>query len=176
MDDLNLIIEAKTRKIRKGDSRYFDLNEEATLLLVSGYNIQLRARIIKEWRFYHEAFNNRQWRHDDTDVLKLVKKYQSEFEELGEVRFETALNTQGSSTEYAVLNEDQATYLITLFTNTDIVRKFKLRLVKEFRNALNTIAQNFADPPRTNLVTDKRKSMWDMTDALKEIRAELGKD
>ena len=40
--------------------------------VVSGYNRTLRNRIIKEWRFYREAFNNRQWRHADVEVQKRV--------------------------------------------------------------------------------------------------------
>lgn len=118
---------------------------------------------------------------DHRDVLKLVKQYLTEFEEFGGVRFQTAQGVRlpqggfAQSTEYAILNEDQATYLITLFNNTTQVRKFKRDLVKAFRAALNHIAKNFADPPRTGLITDKRMSMWDMTDALKEIRAENGK-
>jgi hypothetical protein len=45
----------------------------------------------------------------------------------------------GIALEYAELNEDQATYLITLFRNSDVVRKFKIQLVKAFRKALNEI-------------------------------------
>lgn len=48
------------------------------------------------------------------------------------------------------------------------VRRAILRKLKELESA-------YADPPRAGLLQDKRKSMWDMTDALKEIRAELGK-
>lgn len=80
---------------------------------------------------------------DHRDVLKLVKQYQAEFEEFNPLRFETALGKKlpqggyGQETEYAILSEDQATYLITLFTNTAIVRKFKRDLVKAFRKALD---------------------------------------
>lgn len=115
--------------------------------------------------------------HEST--IKLIRKYQSDFEELGQLGFEIGVVSSrgaGQATEYALLNEDQATYLITLFRNTPTVRKFKLNLVKAFRAALNEINKRYADPPRSGLITDKRKSMWDMTDALKEIRAENGKD
>ena len=125
--------------------------------------------------------------HEST--IKLIRKYKIEFESLGALVFETEqspkissdlesdeiLNKHGRLTEYAILNEDQATFLITLFRNTPTVLKFKLNLVKAFRKALDHIAKNYADPPRTGLITDKRKSMWDMTDALKEIREENGK-
>ena len=68
----DVVVEQKTRKSKRGDVRYFDLNENAALNIVSGYNRLLRNRIIKEWRFYREAFNNRQWRHDDVNVQKRV--------------------------------------------------------------------------------------------------------
>lgn len=113
------------------------------------------------------------------DVIRLIRRYQPMFETLGVLRFETRKpvgNTAGGRPEiYVNLNEDQATFLITLFDNTATVVNFKLRLVTEFRNALNTIAKNFADPPRHALLEDKRKSMWDMTSAVKLSRAERGK-
>ena len=68
----SVIIEQKTRKSKRGEVRYFDLDETASLLVASGYSVQLRLRIIKEWRFYREAFNNRQWRHADVEVQKRV--------------------------------------------------------------------------------------------------------
>ena len=116
---------------------------------------------------------------DHRDVIKLIRTYQADFEELGLVRFQTALISsagRGSPTEYAVLNEDQATYLVTLFNNTAVVRKFKLLLVKEFRQALNQIAKDFANPPRQGMLATKRSNHWDMTDALLECRTDAGKD
>ena len=68
----NVIVEQKVRKSKRGEVRYFELDENAALNVVSGYNRTLRNRIIKEWRFYREAFNNRQWRHDDVEVQKRV--------------------------------------------------------------------------------------------------------
>ena len=68
----NVVVESKVRKSKRGEVRYFELDENAALNVVSGYNRTLRNRIIKEWRFYREAFNNRQWRHDDVEVQKRV--------------------------------------------------------------------------------------------------------
>ena len=68
----NVIIELKERKSKRGDVRYFDLNEDASLAVVMQYSFRVKNRIIKEWRFYREAFNNRQWRHDDIEVQKRV--------------------------------------------------------------------------------------------------------
>jgi phage regulator Rha-like protein len=69
---------------------------------------------------------------DHASVIKLVRTYQSDLEEFGEVGFEIRPNPQGSPTEYALLNEQQSTLLLTYMRNTDIVRAFKKRLVREF--------------------------------------------
>lgn len=66
------------------------------------------------------------------NVLELVHKYLEDFQQFGLIAFETRFNTQGRQTEYANLNERQATLLISYMKNTDIIRAFKMRLVKEF--------------------------------------------
>lgn len=73
--------------------------------------------------------------NEHASVIALVRKYQADFGEFGGVRFqiepfETAGGTQ--SREIALLNEQQATLLLTYMRNTSIVRDFKKRLVKEF--------------------------------------------
>jgi phage regulator Rha-like protein len=110
-------------------------------------------------------------------VIHLVRKYQSDFEELGFLAFEMRKNrgTQGAPTELAILSEDQATYLITLFRNTPIVRRFKLTLVKAFRKALNEIKRLYEDPPRREILATKRHANPPLMDALFEWRAEQGK-
>ena len=70
--------------------------------------------------------------NDHASVIALTRKYQSDLEDFGEVRFEIRLNPQGSPTEYAILNEPQSTLLLTFMRNTDIVRAFKKKLVREF--------------------------------------------
>lgn len=72
------------------------------------------------------------------NVLELVRTYQADLEEFGPLAFETRKGEslpQGGfakSTEVAVLNEHQSTLVLTYMKNTDIVRSFKKRLVKEF--------------------------------------------
>ena len=108
-------------------------------------------------------------------VLQVIRKYAEQFASLGEVAFEMRLNPQGSPTEVAILNEDQATFAITLFRNTPAVLAFKLALVKAFRRALNRIQRDFANPPRQGILTAKRQSNRPMLDALIEAREEQGK-
>lgn len=72
---------------------------------------------------------------DHASVIKLVRTYLSDLDEFGPVGFEIHVvkRTQGGTpTEYAILNEQQSTLLLTYMRNTDIVRAFKKRLVREF--------------------------------------------
>lgn len=69
-------------------------------------------------------------------VIRLVRENTSDLEEFGMVGFEIQPKPTGqrggSDTEYAILNEQQSTLLMTYMRNNDIVRAFKKRLVKAF--------------------------------------------
>ena len=113
---------------------------------------------------------------EHASIIKLVRQYKEDFEEFGILRFEIAKRkTQGRKTEYAELNEDQATYLITLFRNNDVVRTFKKRLVKEFRKLVNELNRINSEPDRKATITEKRASAHLMTDSLLFVREMMGK-
>lgn len=68
-------------------------------------------------------------------VIRLIRNYVADLEEFGRVGFEIApFATSGGlqRREIAVLNEAQATLLMTYMRNTDVVRAFKKRLVRAF--------------------------------------------
>jgi phage regulator Rha-like protein len=115
------------------------------------------------------------------NAIKSIRKYQSKFEQLGALAFETRKGKKlpqggfAKNTEIALLNEDQATYLITMFRNTDIVLEFKLTLVKEFRKVVTELQRIQSDPNRANAIEYKRDAAKFMTDALKFIRDTAGK-
>lgn len=79
-------------------------------------------------------------------LMDNIRKYQSKFEELGLLPFEKEARPEGrhggGDVIYALLNEDQAYFLLTLSRNTDAVVSAKLALVKAFRNARGQIATN----------------------------------
>lgn len=86
--------------------------------------------------------------NEHASVIALVRKYQADFGEFGGVRFqiepfETAGGAQ--SREIALLNEQQATLLLTYMRNTSIVRDFKKRLVKEFWRMAKAVPAQPAD-------------------------------
>lgn len=70
------------------------------------------------------------------NLRELIEDNLSDFEEFGRVRFETAKPPEGTNggrpVKYAILNEEHATLLLTYMRNSDIVRDFKKRLVREF--------------------------------------------
>lgn len=68
-------------------------------------------------------------------VKLLFSKYKLEFEELGAITFQRQKprDTKGGGViKEFLLNEPQATYLTTLFSNNEKVRKFKIKLTKMF--------------------------------------------
>ncbi|WP_062388749.1 Rha family transcriptional regulator [Pseudomonas abietaniphila] len=68
---------------------------------------------------------------DHASVIKLVRTYQPDLEEFGLLDFKSE-STGGRPTEYAFLNDQQSTLLLTYMRNTEIVRAFKKKLVREF--------------------------------------------
>ena len=68
---------------------------------------------------------------DHASVIKLVRTYVKDLEEFGLLDFKSE-SSGGRPTEFALLNEQQATLLITYMRNNSIVRAFKMCLVKAF--------------------------------------------
>lgn len=106
--------------------------------------------------------------NDHASVIKLVRTYLADLEEFGSVAFETRSQARGNSgfeiqngegsdlkshpsgagrpTEYAKLNEQQSTLLLTYMRNGDVVRGFKKRLVHAFFQMAQQLAARKFDP------------------------------
>jgi len=85
---------------------------------------------------------------DHSTVIKLVRTYQDDLGDFGLLDFKSE-SRGGRPTEYALLNEQQATLLLTYMRNSDIVRAFKKRLVKAFfelRSGASGAMQALSDP------------------------------
>lgn len=66
-------------------------------------------------------------------VVALIKKYQADFEDFGHIEFsDLKSGKRGRPTKLVKLNEEQATLLMTYLENTEVVRKFKKELVRQF--------------------------------------------
>jgi len=79
-------------------------------------------------------------------IYALLLRYESDFKELGIMRFQIALlNTPGQPERYATLNEDQCYLLLTYSRNTAKVRRLKLYLVQTFREARQLLDMHKAE-------------------------------
>lgn len=70
-------------------------------------------------------------------VQKIISKYEDDIKDFGALRFEIRVlkheNYRGSTREKIYfLNEEQATFVITLLRNSKVVVKFKKELVRQF--------------------------------------------
>jgi len=67
-------------------------------------------------------------------ITRLIVTHKKELEEFGVMRFEITKPNElgGRPKTIYLLNEQQATLLTTFMKNSDVVKKFKVKLVKEF--------------------------------------------
>ncbi len=91
--------------------------------------------------------------------METIKTYESLIEqEFGVLRFQTAKPQEGSKggrpSEYALLTEDQSTFLMTLSRNTPEVVRCKISLVKAFSKAKELLKR------REQVVYDSRVPYW----------------
>jgi len=76
-------------------------------------------------------------------LLETIRKYDSEFNQLGILSFERKeINGRGQPEKYALLNEDQAVFALTLSRNTPEVVQLKLDLTVAFKNARQVATQS----------------------------------
>jgi phage regulator Rha-like protein len=66
------------------------------------------------------------------NVLALLDKYKSNFEELGILAFQTRKSKRGLPERFALINEDQSYLLLTFSGNTKHIVGLKVELVKAF--------------------------------------------
>jgi phage regulator Rha-like protein len=90
------------------------------LVMVKGNDIITDSLIIAEGTGYEHH-----------TITRKIRDFSNDFKELGNLDVTSKYNG-GNPVKIYNLNEPQASYLITLLENNDIVRRFKLDLVKEF--------------------------------------------
>lgn len=101
-------------------------------------------------------------------IQQLISKYESDFSEFGKVAFEMRPLESGQSTKVFLLNEEQATLLLTYMKNTEQIRIFKKNLVSQFykmrRFILERQTQTWIDSRKTGKLTRKAE-----TDTIKKL-------
>ncbi|MCU1073275.1 phage regulatory protein/antirepressor Ant [Stenotrophomonas maltophilia] len=87
--------------------------------------------------------------NDHASVIKLVRTYIADLQEFGGVGFEIQTFATGGGNqqrEFAELNEQQATLLLTYMRNSPIVRSFKKSLVRAFFDMAQKVKMQSSDP------------------------------
>lgn len=98
------------------------------------------------------------------NVIGMVRKYSDDLEEFGTLAFQTR-KSGGLPTEFAYLNEPQATLLMTYMKNTPIIREFKKRLVGAFYELAASRQYAMQNTPQNPVQT---KVSVNTTDLVKE--------
>lgn len=104
-------------------------------------------------------------------IQRILSKYIEDFEEFGQLRFEMrpVKYARGTNEEKVyLLNEEQATLLMTYLRNNEIVRKFKKNLVSQFykmrRFILEKQSKVWSDVRENN-----KQNRLKETDVIKEL-------
>ncbi len=109
-------------------------------------------------------------------VRELIKKYKADIEDFGTLLISNEESTGGRPMELFLLNEEQATFVITLLRNSKIVVKFKKELVRQFyamrRFLLERQSHQWNDTRITN--KENRLKETDVIKALVEYAKEQG--
>lgn len=109
-------------------------------------------------------------------VQRRIRDNESELSELGKVGFKIRATKSGQEQKIYLLNEQQATFLITLLKNTPVVVKFKLELVKQFyamrKVLLERQSQTWIETRQQGKLT--RKSETDVIQKLIEYAKQQG--
>lgn len=105
-------------------------------------------------------------------VIKLVRTHLPDFQELGRVRFKIqSFETNGGlqQRKYADLDEQQATFLMTLLRNSPRVIEFKKSLVKAFFHARSLLQNDYFS------LVQQHSSLTAVMDMEKDFASHCGK-
>lgn len=120
----------------------------------------LVEKIDGEWKASHQIIAKNTG-NEAISIRKLIDKYSNDFREFGKVSFKMTavseeklkINPDSKSQKIYYLNEQQATFLMTLLRNSKEIVYFKKTLVKTFYD-LRTLAQA---PVSTTKLENKRE-------------------
>jgi len=90
--------------------------------------------------------------HEHKQLIRLIRDNLKDFQEFGRVGFQNSpFETKGGiqKREIALLNENQSTLLITYLRNSELVKRFKINLVKAFSLMKQKLQASKFDIPQT---------------------------
>ncbi|MEH6629158.1 MAG: Rha family transcriptional regulator, partial [Motiliproteus sp.] len=104
----------------------------------------IRLQTIKQESFVESRIIAAHLGNHSRHTMELIRSYDLQFKSLGVMRFQTAKPTKGSKggrpETFALLNEDQCYFLLTLCTNSEQAVALKLKLVKTFKEMRESLA------------------------------------
>lgn len=132
------------------------------LVTTDGDRVYTTSRIIAEnGEVQHQA------------IMKLVRNYSDDLKSLSTSGFEIRkFKTAGRGGEEALLDEIQATFIITLMKNSKKVVQFKKELTKQFfkqREIISRLVQQQKDPSWVNVRRDGKQVYFQKTDIIKDF-------
>lgn len=133
----------------------------------------------------HQAFTNSAIVAEGTQVqhkniLELIHNHEKTLERWGKVEFrvsnaEINRSNRGRPTQVAYLNEQQATFLITLLRNNEIVVDFKAELVDQFYK-MREILRNQRDPEWQSVRKSTKSNCKKLGDTIRDVLIPLAKE
>jgi len=112
--------------------------------------------------------------NEHKSIIRLINEHKAHFERWGKIYFSDfkSLNKnddlRGRPTKVAYLNEQQATFLITLLRNNDVVLEFKSELVDRFYK-MREILLNRQNEQWRELRNATKISFKDLTPVIREL-------
>lgn len=105
---------------------------------------KIRLQIIKNESLVDSRIIAAHLGNHSRHTMELIRSYELQFQSLGVMRFQTAKPSKGSKGGrpeiYALLNEDQCYFLLTLCTNSEQAVALKLKLVRAFKGLRESMA------------------------------------
>lgn len=127
----------------------------------------LHSQYIEEEPYTTDEVIAKYSENKEDSVKRLIRTHKEDLEEFGKTTFEIRKPQKGSKggrpKKTYLLNEQQATLLITYLDNTEPVRRFKKALVRQFYDMKNGLYARRMERQKEKSV---RKSM---TDVIKEL-------
>lgn len=91
--------------------------------------------------------------YEHETVTRLIKENINDFEEFGTIEFmdlKSENSTGGRPQKIVLLNENQSTLLITYMRNNDIIKRFKINLIKAFSIMKEQLQKQYQRPLTIN--------------------------
>lgn len=101
-------------------------------------------------------------------ITAIIQKYERDFEDFGKVRFEMEPLESGQKEKIYVLNEEQATLLMTYLRNNEVVRKFKKNLVRQFYKMRRFLIERQSQLWKDTRIANKENRLKE-TDVIKQL-------